>query len=49
MACLSKDPAERPQKMSELAEMLDACQLAERWTQAKAKAWWNSHAPDSLN
>jgi serine/threonine-protein kinase len=49
MACLSKDPAERPQEMSELAEMLDACQLAERWTQKKAESWWNSHAPDSLN
>jgi serine/threonine-protein kinase len=49
MACLSKDPAERPQKMSEFAGMLDACQLADGWTPKNAADWWNSHAPDSFN
>lgn len=49
MACLAKDPAERPQSMSQLAEMLTACHLAEGWTPKNAEAWWSSHAPDSLN
>ncbi len=49
LSCLAKDPAERPQEMPQLAEMLDACHLAEGWTQKKAEAWWKTHAPDSLN
>jgi serine/threonine-protein kinase len=48
LACLSKDPDARPQSMTELGEMLDACRLARGWTGEKAESWWQAHAPERL-
>jgi tRNA A-37 threonylcarbamoyl transferase component Bud32 len=40
MACLQKDPSNRPQTMQELAEGLRAVPLRERWTEERARRWW---------
>jgi serine/threonine protein kinase len=48
LACLAKEPSDRPQTAQELRERLDAIPFAERWNQDRARAWWNTHAPDVL-
>ena len=40
LACLAKDPAERPASGSALVEAFDAIGLPERWTQEDARHWW---------
>jgi eukaryotic-like serine/threonine-protein kinase len=40
MACLKKDPAERPQSAAELLDRLRACSVAGAWTEQAARAWW---------
>ncbi len=44
MACLSKDPAERPDARR-LGEMFDACGLGETWSEERATEWWKLHMP----
>ncbi len=43
LACLEKDPNNRPQTARELAERLRAVSLDERWTEETARRWWLSH------
>jgi serine/threonine protein kinase len=43
LACLAKDPAERPQSARELSTRLAAISGAGDWTQAQARAWWVAH------
>jgi hypothetical protein len=40
LACLAKDPAERPQTAKELARRLDELAGSEPWTLERAEAWW---------
>ncbi len=40
LACLQKDPTNRPQTMQELAEMLRQVPLATPWTDERARRWW---------
>ncbi len=40
LACLAKDPAERPPSAEALAERLVGIAGVERWTQRDARAWW---------
>jgi eukaryotic-like serine/threonine-protein kinase len=47
MACLRKDPNDRPQTMQELAQSLAAVKLANPWTQERARRWWLEHAADA--
>jgi serine/threonine-protein kinase len=48
MACLEKDPQNRPQTASELASMLKAVELATPWTEQRAEKWWRAHRPASM-
>jgi hypothetical protein len=45
MACLSKDPDQRPQSTVELRRHLAACAV-EPWDSARALAWWDEHKSD---
>jgi serine/threonine-protein kinase len=40
LACLAKQPADRPASAHVLRERLRACVAAGRWTQARAAQWW---------
>lgn len=42
MACLAKDPADRPASARELRSRLDACADADGWSNAKALQWWET-------
>jgi serine/threonine-protein kinase len=43
MACLAKNPNDRPQSVEELRAMLDACTDVTEWSQADADRWWALH------
>ena len=42
LACLAKDPAERPQSMAEVERALLDTGLDGRWTRAKSDKWWEN-------
>jgi serine/threonine-protein kinase len=46
MACLQKDPHERPQSASELFRMACGCHMSETWDSEAAESWWRVHLPD---
>jgi serine/threonine-protein kinase len=46
MACLAKNPDERPQSAAELRAMLDDCKDVPPWSQSDADAWWALHRPE---
>jgi eukaryotic-like serine/threonine-protein kinase len=48
MQCLQKDPAKRPASALELETMLDGIRCQEPWTEVRARAWWETHAPEVL-
>ncbi|MCA9728274.1 MAG: serine/threonine protein kinase [Candidatus Eisenbacteria bacterium] len=43
--CLAKNPEQRPQTAVELREALEACPCETPWSEARAHAWWQRHAP----
>ena len=45
LACLAKDPDDRPATTRDLLTALRACDLPDTWTQEAAAAWWNRHYP----
>ena len=45
MSCLAKDRDHRPASARDLLRRLDAIPLSERWTDARARQWWNEHLP----
>ncbi len=48
MACLEKDPADRPQSADALAEALEGVSVNGSWTRERARQWWDRHQPDAL-
>jgi len=46
LACLAKNPADRPQTAEELQERLNEVPLASPWNQQRAMGWWSVHVPD---
>lgn len=46
MACLAKDPADRPPSALELARRLRGVHLETPWTPERAAAWWGTHGDD---
>jgi len=47
LACLAKNPAERPADTAELSRRLAGIATAEPWTKERAEAWWDIHLPGS--
>jgi eukaryotic-like serine/threonine-protein kinase len=46
LACLSKDPAKRPQGARELSHRLVACAASlPAWSDERASDWWQTHLP----
>jgi len=49
MACLAKNPAERPQSAKELSQRLGEINGADRWTEVEARDWWAIHEPSLVS
>jgi serine/threonine-protein kinase len=47
LACLEKDPANRPANAIELGKRLGGCADAAGWTEEMAKAWWKEKVPSA--
>ena len=45
LSCLAKDPAARPQTARELSRRLASVDVANDWTEERARDWWASHQP----
>jgi hypothetical protein len=43
LACLAKNPLDRPQTADELARRLEAVPVGVEWTPELARAWWETH------
>ena len=48
MQCLEKDPAKRPVSALALEARLARIRCPDSWTQARAREWWETHAPDVI-
>lgn len=46
LACLEKDPADRPQTASALDRLLAGCGLDGQWSREQAEEWWTLHTPE---
>ena len=45
LSCLAKDRDLRPQSARDLLHRLDALEVRQPWTEARARQWWNDHLP----
>ena len=45
LACLAKDPAERPQSAGELSRRLASVACSSDWSDERAREWWSAHHP----
>ncbi len=46
VACLEKDPADRPATADDLLARLEDIGLAQAWTANRRRDWWQTHRPD---
>jgi serine/threonine protein kinase len=46
LACLAKDPGDRPQNAEVLWEMSLECKGRGTWSRAVARRWWETHLPE---
>jgi eukaryotic-like serine/threonine-protein kinase len=46
MACLSKDPFNRPRNAEEVGLLLEATRRPKRWSNEAAREWWQRHLPE---
>ena len=47
LACLAKDPGDRPRSVDHLSERLASIPWDRPWTDARAREWWNGNLPKS--
>ncbi|MBW1687856.1 MAG: protein kinase, partial [Deltaproteobacteria bacterium] len=45
MACLEKEPGNRPPSVQALIPQLEACPVERAWSEQRAEAWWRTHRP----
>jgi tRNA A-37 threonylcarbamoyl transferase component Bud32 len=45
LACLAKQPADRPQTADELAARLESVRTMDEWTPLRARDWWDVNRP----
>jgi eukaryotic-like serine/threonine-protein kinase len=45
LACLAKDPTQRPQSARELSRRLGEINGVGEWTEERARDWWSTHQP----
>ena len=45
LACLAKEPADRPQTADELSARLAGVKTGSDWTPGRAQEWWGTHRP----
>ena len=48
MTCLEKDPANRLSSALELDAQLARVRCEQPWTDERAQAWWDAHAPERV-
>jgi serine/threonine protein kinase len=48
LSCLAKDPADRPASAIDLWQALSRVPLERRWTQERARDWWDKYEPDAF-
>jgi serine/threonine-protein kinase len=46
MACLRKNPNDRPQNAEQLLKMACSCKSCDSWSSDLAKEWWERHLPE---
>jgi serine/threonine protein kinase len=46
LACLEKDPDNRPQNAGEVGQRIQNLNLTKGWSAARARAWWEAHLPE---
>ena len=46
LACLQKDPRQRPRSASELLRLAHECHTCDGWGPDQARGWWETHLPE---